>query len=178
MSGWWYWGWGLYKKVEHWSLLWALAEGWPRVVGSMSERPCHAVTISGFFWSAKFFQTLNAPSSGVWRGGKRGETGEKRGVVNAQRTGGRSFTSQQWKTATVRWFEEKTKNRSVFLGERKSKFGKDGKNKKKSHLWNSQRFTHLSYTCKAVSVTLNMLCINSWDLSAFQEIVLKNEALI
>lgn len=36
----------------------------PRVVGSMSESPCHAVTISGFFSkSAKFFQTLMAPSS-------------------------------------------------------------------------------------------------------------------
>lgn len=41
-------------------------------------------------------------------------------------------------------------SRSVLLGERKSKFGKDGKN-------NSQHFTHLSYTCKAVSVTLNIL---------------------
>lgn len=41
----------------------------PRVVGSMSESPCHAVTISGFFSkSAKFFQTLMAPSS---RGGDR-----------------------------------------------------------------------------------------------------------
>lgn len=35
----------------------------PRVVGSISDSPCHAVTISGFFWSAKFFQILNAPSS-------------------------------------------------------------------------------------------------------------------
>lgn len=36
----------------------------PRVVGSMSESPCQAVTISGFFSkSAKFFQTLMAPSS-------------------------------------------------------------------------------------------------------------------
>lgn len=36
----------------------------PRVVGSMSESPCQAVTISGFLSkSAKFFQTLMAPSS-------------------------------------------------------------------------------------------------------------------
>lgn len=46
----------------------------PRVVGSMSESPCQAVTISGFFSkSAKFFQTLMAPSS--W--------GDKRGYSNA-----------------------------------------------------------------------------------------------
>lgn len=57
-------GWRPDSKIEHWSLLWVLAEGWPRVVGSISERPCHAVTISGFFWSAKFFQIRNAPSSG------------------------------------------------------------------------------------------------------------------
>lgn len=47
----------------------------PRVVGSMSESPCQAVTISGFFSrSAKFFQTRMAPSSwgeerGDWNGG-------------------------------------------------------------------------------------------------------------
>lgn len=36
----------------------------PRVVGSMSDSPCQAVTISGFFSrSAKFFHTLMAPSS-------------------------------------------------------------------------------------------------------------------
>lgn len=34
------------------------------MVGSMSDRPCQAVTISGFFWSAKFFQMRKAPSSG------------------------------------------------------------------------------------------------------------------
>ncbi len=66
-------GGGADSKIERWSLLWALAEGWPLVVGSMSERPCHAVTISGFFWSAKFFQIRNAPSSGE-RGGLGIET--------------------------------------------------------------------------------------------------------
>lgn len=49
----------------------------------MSERPCHAVTISGFFWSAKFFQMRNAPSSGE-RGGdgemRRGKKSQKRPV--------------------------------------------------------------------------------------------------
>lgn len=34
------------------------------MLGSMSESPCQAVTISGFFSrSAKFFHTLMAPSS-------------------------------------------------------------------------------------------------------------------
>lgn len=43
---------------------WTAREHPPRVVGSMSESPCQAVTISGFFSkSAKFFQTLMAPSS-------------------------------------------------------------------------------------------------------------------
>lgn len=51
------------SNIERWSLLWVLVDGWPRVVGSISERPCHAVTISGFFWSAKFFQMRSAPSS-------------------------------------------------------------------------------------------------------------------
>lgn len=50
----------------------APGEDTPRVVGSMSESPCQAVTISGFFSkSAKFFQTLMAPSS--W-GEKRGQS--------------------------------------------------------------------------------------------------------
>lgn len=47
----------------------------PRVVGSMSDSPCQAVTISGFFSrSAKFFQTLMAPSSGEGKG-QRAEGG-------------------------------------------------------------------------------------------------------
>lgn len=51
----------------------------PRVVGSMSDSPCQAVTISGFFSkSAKFFQTLMAPSSGEGKG-QRAEGGGRAG---------------------------------------------------------------------------------------------------
>lgn len=48
------------------------------MVGSMSDRPCHAVTISGFFWSAKFFQIRSAPSSGGERGGDGGGSDTRR----------------------------------------------------------------------------------------------------
>lgn len=49
----------------------------PRVVGSMSDKPCQAVTISGFFSrSAKFFHTLIAPSS--WRQDKKTKKKEKK----------------------------------------------------------------------------------------------------
>jgi len=58
-----------YKKPHHYKLLLLPPSTRPsgdppRVVGSMSDSPCQAVTISGFFSrSAKFFHTLMAPSS-------------------------------------------------------------------------------------------------------------------
>lgn len=77
--GWWH------SNKEHWSLLWVLMEGWPRVVGSISERPCHAVTISGFFWSAKFFQIRSAPSSGETRERERYRVREREKGKKMQR---------------------------------------------------------------------------------------------
>lgn len=54
----------------------------PLVVGSMSESPCQAVTISGFFSkSAKFFQTRMAPSSGERMEGERGGCGGREGAA-------------------------------------------------------------------------------------------------
>lgn len=52
-------------------------------MGSISERPCHAVTISGFFWSAKFFQIRNAPSSGETRERERYRVRERARKKNA-----------------------------------------------------------------------------------------------
>lgn len=111
-GGGWVGGGGLYKKSR--ALIFTVSAGRGLTSGS-GQHVGETLPCRHHLWVLLVGEVLpDSQRSIVWcveRREEGRETGEKRGVVNAQRTGGRSFTSYQWKTATEHWFEEKTKQK-------------------------------------------------------------------